>query len=366
MRIRGIVVTLLAAVALAPAPAGAVPVETGQHTIFDTHVSGMPSTAEPSRTLRAVSAETDWRTGEVAVTAALAATASPSSQVSVTWNLGRWSAAGTECVAEKTLASSTVGGPASDTLSTIQTFSDIAHDYTCLDVSLTTGGVVSDRMRDTWVTRISYSGAEADLVSTFRASPTPTRVVAGTPTRTLALVTSHVLSSSRVALTGSGTARLEPVVVTGLAADEVRPVVVRVTAPAVGRSRIDVQARDERGDADYDGSSAIKAVRAHGRPEAGRYTSADGTVKLRVDRRFRVRGLVGAAGGCGSQPSTQVRLGTVGRLPRSGATAVAREVDGGWSAVSLVTLGDRKISGVLVHTTPECALTVPFVVRAAH
>jgi len=178
-------------------------------------------------------------------------------------------------------------------------------------------------------------------------------------------VTSHVLPSSRVSLTGTGTARMDPAVVTGLAADEERPVVVRVTAPAVGRSQIDLQARDERGDADYDGRSPVKAVAMHGRPVAGLFTSADGAVKLRVDRRSRVRGLVGVAGACGSQMRTVVRLRTVGRLPRSGATAVAREVGAGWSAVSLVTTSDRTISGVLVRTTPECTLTAPFVVRAA-
>ena len=58
---------------LVPGPAGAVPVETGQGTIFDTRPSGMPTTPRRGARLDTVSGETDWRTGEVAVTTSLSA-----------------------------------------------------------------------------------------------------------------------------------------------------------------------------------------------------------------------------------------------------------------------------------------------------
>lgn len=220
-------------------------------------------------------------------------------------------------------------------------------------------------MWDAWAPRILYSGAEADLASGELGSTRPTKVLAGRPTRTIVLVTSHVLASSQVTVTGSGTAALGPVTVTGLAADEVRPVVARVTAPARGRHRLDLQARDDRGDTDYDGRSSVKGVPVHGRPDSGTFRSADGAVKLQVDRSGRVRRLVGIVGTCGTGAPTKVRMRTVAKLPRTGATAVATRAGAGWSAVSLVTTNAHAISGVLVRTTPGCLLQVPFVVRRA-
>ena len=367
MHIRGIVVTLLcslvAAPLLVPGSAGAVPVEVGQHTIFDTRVAGMPAATEAYRTLRSVSGETDWRTGEVVLTAVLGGTAPAFIPLSVTWNLGRWSPSGTECTPEKTITSSITGDGTTTTISATRIYGDLAHDYTCLDVSLTSQGAVSDRMRDGWVDRVAYSGAEADLVSSSLGGVVPTTVLAGRPTKALLLVTSHVLPSSSTTVTGSGPVAVGPVTVAGLAADEVRPVVARLTAPRKGRFAVDLAARDERGDADYDGTSKVKAVRVTGRPDAGTYTDDD--VRFRVDGAGRVRSLVASASSCGTtaSTSTRIRLRDVVRLPRTGATAVAQRTGAGWTAVQLVTVAERRVTGVVVRSTPDCLQVVSFAAR---
>ena len=362
--VASVLCSLLAAPALVPPPAGAVPVEVGQHTIFDTHVPGTPTTAEAWRTLRAVSAETDWRTGEVEVTAVLQGAIGPLSQVSVAWNLGRWSASGTECVPEKSVISSITADGGETSLSATRSYADVAHDYTCLDVSLTTGGVVTDRMRDTWSTRIEYSGAEADLASSPTGEPVPTGVLAGKPTKTLVLVRSHVLSSDTTRVTGSGRVAVEPLTVTGLGADEVRPVVARLTAPSRGRFDVALQARDERGDADYDGTSRVRAFPVSGRPDAGRFSDGAG-VRFRVDGAGRVRALVASVPSCSAAEPRRVRLSRVTRVPRTGASAVARRVGAGWTAVQLLTRDDRRISGVVVRATRDCLQVVPFLARRA-
>ncbi|NYE35310.1 hypothetical protein F4692_000414 [Nocardioides cavernae] len=363
MRIRGALAPVAACTALAgllATPAGAVPVEVGQHTIFDTRVPGMPTTADGARTLRAVSAETDWRTGEVELTATLGSAVPAFSEVSVTWHLGRWSPSGSECAPEKTVTATAIGDGYDRPVTETRVFADLARDYTCLDVSLTTQREVTDRMRDGWTTAIAYSGAEADLAAGAAGSTERTTVLAGRPTPAIVLVTSHVLPSATTTVTGSGAVRIEPFEVTGLAADEVRPVVARVTAPR-GRSTLSLRARDERGDPDYDGSSPVAAVRASGRPDAGRFTG-DG-VRLRVDAKGRVRSLVALVGTCSSPADVRARLRDVVRLPRSGAAAVARRVGKGWTAVQVVTLADHKVTGVVVRTTPGCTRVVPFVAR---
>jgi len=369
MRRRGIAVPLLTVLLAAPllgaSPTAAVPVDVGQHTIFDTRVAGMPTTAEAWRTLRSVSAETDWRTGEVLATATFATALPPSASASVTWHLGRWSDTGQECVPGKTLTSTVTGDGHLASTSVAATYADLARDYACLDVVLTQGGTVTDRMRDRFMTREVLSGAEADLAAESRGEPTVTRVVAGRPTKALLLVTSHVLASSSTRVTASGPVALEPVTVSGLAADEVRPVVARLTAPRKGRFTMDLQARDERGDADYDGTARVRAVPAAGRPDAGRYTDGDG-VTFRVDRAGRVGDLVAAgATSCDGGRSPRIRMAEVMRLPRTGASAAVRRIGKGWSAVQLTTLDERRITGVVVRSVPGCLSSASFTVRRA-
>jgi hypothetical protein len=364
MRNRGIVVSLLAAGLVPPLvgvpPATAVPVQTGQGTIFDTRVPGMPTTAEGWRTLRSVTGETTWSTGEVALNATLAEPVPDGGSVSVTWAFGHWSGPG-ECAPEQVVTETPAVAAGLTVVSATRTVAGLAHDYSCLDVSLTSGGAVTDRMRDGWVDRIALSGAEADL-ATPSGTGRRTTVLAGRSTKVLVLVRSHVLPSSRVEVTGTGPVALRPFTVTGLAADEVRPVVARVKAPAKGRSRLALQARDERGVDDYDGTSGVRAVVARGRLLAGAYRSVDGAVRLRVDDRHRVRGLRATTSPCPSGRSGVLRLGPV-RLPRSGATAVAVKDRGGYVAAQLLTLTPRRLTGVVVRTSPGCTQVVPFTVR---
>ena len=364
MRHRGIVVSLLCSLLVAPlAAAHADEVNVGQHTIFDTRVSGMPTTAEAWRTLRAVSAETEWSTGEVQVTASLQAPAPTGETVAVTWGLGRWSEAGA-CVAEKSLSATAPQVEGSSVVSTTGVFADLAHDYTCLDVTLTTKGAVTDHMRDGLVNKVAISGAEADLTSDSLGGTFPTRVVAGTPTKALLLVRSHVLPSTRTTVTGSGPVVVDPVTVTDLAVDEIRPVVARLTAPRTGRFAVTFRARDERGDADYDGTTKVKAVPAPGRPDAGRYSNGMGGARFRVDRAGRVSDLVATASTCDDEAGPlRVRLRDVVRLPRTGVTAVAKRVGNGWTAVQLTTLDADRMTGFVVRSTPSCLNVVSFTVH---
>lgn len=369
MRNPGVVVPLLAALLaaslLGSAPAGATPVEVGQHAIFDTRVAGMPTTTEAWRTLRSVSAETDWRTGEVVATATFAAALPPFASASVTWHLGRWSADRQECLAERTIASTVTGDGRLGSTSATRTYADLARDYSCLDVTLTQGGTMTDRMRDGWTTRVVPSGAEADLAAESLGEPVSNLVVAGRPTRTLLLVTSHALPSASTTVTASGPVAVEPLTVTGLAADEVRPVVARLTAPRKGRYAVTLHARDERGDAGHDHTVRVRAVPAAGRPEAGRYADGDG-VKLRVDRAGRVRALVAAdPTSCDGGPAPRIRMAEVVRLPRTGASAAVRRIGKGWSAVQLTTLDERRITGVVLRSTPGCLSWASFTVRRA-
>lgn len=363
MRIRGIVVSLLAVPVLVPPPAGAVPVEVGQQAIVSTHAPGMPTTTDRSRALSSATAETDWLTGDVELTAELAGGGvALFQQATVTWQLGRWTPSGDECVPEETATATVYGDGYGGPVMASRSWGDVPHDLTCLEVSLTTQGEVSDRVRGGWTTRVVQSGAEADLAGSADGSTTPTRVLAGRSTRTLAVVTSHALPSERVTVSGTGTAAIRPFSVSGLGADDVRPVVVRVRARTAGPARLDLQARDERGDATYDGRSTVRVVPVHGRPSVGVFRDSRSLVRLRVDRTGRVRGLVGWVGTCGAEDDT-MRWGSVVRLPRAGATAAVRRTDTGWDAVSLVTTGDRAISGVLVRTGTQCSATLPFVVR---
>lgn len=368
MRMTGMLLTmttvLAATAALAPGAAQADEVVIGQHTIFDTRTPGMPAATEGWRTLRSVSAETDWRTGEVVLTARLGGPIPQGESVGVSWVLGRRADDGA-CASGKTV--SVVTGEANwyDTVSASRTFGDLARDYTCLEVSLDTRGVLTDQMRDGLVDRVGSSGAEATGIWSPQAPPSPVQVLAGKPTKALLLVRSHVLPSARVTVTGTGPVAMRGLTVEGLAAGEVRPVVARLTAPSRGRFTLDLAARDERGDGGYDGSTAVRAVAAAGRPRPGTFRSADGKVTLKVDRRSRVSGLVVRGRACDLMTPRTVRLRGLVRLPRTGATAVARPAGGGWTAVQLVTRGKRRISGVLVRATPECHTVVPFEVRRA-
>jgi len=363
MRNRGIVVSLLCSLLVAPlAAAHADEVNVGQRAIFDTRVSGMPTTAEAWRTLRAVSAETEWSTGEVQVTASLQAPTPTGETVGVSWALGRWSDTGA-CVAEKTLTVAAAHDDDGAVVSTTGVFVDLAHDYTCLDVTLTTKGAVTDQMRDGLVPKVVISGAEAHLTSDSLGGTFTTRVVAGTPTKTLLLVHSHVLPSTRTIVTGSGPVAVDPVTVTGLAADEIRPVVTRLTAPRTGRFAVTFRARDERGSADYDGTAKVKAVPAPGRPDAGRYSDGMGA-RFRVDGAGRVRDLVATGMACDDPARPlRVRLRDGVRLPRSGVIAAAKRVGNGWTAVQLTTLDADRITGIVVRSTPNCLNIVSFIVH---
>lgn len=354
MRIRGIagsaVLAVLVTSMTAPVAHGE-PVVVGQHTIFDTRVAGMPTSTEPWRTLRSVSAETTWETGEVEVTAMLAAAPPEGESVSVTWQLGHRTDAG--CTAAVTLTGSKVD--LQNVIAATSTETTLARDYTCLTGTLTTGGAVTDQMQDGFVDRLVESGAEAD------AAVEPLPVLAGKATKALLLVRSHGVSSEIIRVSGGGDVKLRDVTSGDFAPDEVRPVVATIIAPRTGRFTLDLQARDERGNADYDGSSKVRAVPAVGRPQPGTYEGAG--ITLKVDRRFRVT-LTAFSSAC----SVDARRATVRaarklRIPRSGATARVKPGGDGWGGVQLVTRSKRRIQAVLVSVGTGCDVQVSSTLR---